>query len=64
MAGYEVLSRASAFIARGPSPILLSSRHVTHPHHYRNSYYSSVPWLDFVSEEHLRYSVEVYQVWT
>ncbi len=64
MLHFEVLSRASAFVARCPAGnrALLASRHVTHPQLYVDSYYNDKPWLQFVQSEHLRYSVEAYKV--
>jgi hypothetical protein len=43
MPQYEVLSRASAAVVRGPAhgaPLLVTSRHVTFPHHYSSTYYA------------------------
>jgi hypothetical protein len=64
MSQFEVLSRASAFAITLPSrpPLLLSSRHVTHPHHYLDSYYQDKEWLAAVNNRSLRYSLEVYKV--
>jgi hypothetical protein len=64
MSQFEVLSRASAFAVTLPSrpPVLLSSRHVTHPHHYLDTYYHDKEWLGAVNNRSLRYSVEAYKV--
>ncbi len=65
MQRFEVLSRASAFVVRCPAgnQALLASRHVTHPQMFVDSYYVDKDWLQFVQTEHLRYSVETYEVW-
>ena len=64
MRAYEVLSRATAFVATtaGRPPVLLASQHVAHPQQYRGSYYFNIPWLEFVTDAHLKHSVEVYTV--
>ena len=64
MKAYEVLSRSSAFaVSHAKSgPIMLASKHVTHPHHYAGSYYADKPWLEEVQDQHIRHSIEIYKV--
>jgi hypothetical protein len=56
---YEVLSRASAFLAvRSGELYLVSSAHVTHPFAYPH-FFPEKDWLSALNADDLRYSLEV-----